>query len=285
MTALFRLLARLPLPWLHTLGVGLGWLAWWASPTYRRRFTQNTRAAGFDWEQVRPAISAAGVMLAELPWLWMRPTTKTSELPLQWDGLEHVQTALARGRGLIFLSPHLGCWELGAQLMAEQLGPRHGPLWVLYRPARKAWLQEVVSAARQRPFMQAAPASLAGVRQLLRTLRQGGHIGILPDQVPPLGQGVWSRFFGRDAYTMTLGVRLARQTGASVLMCWCERLPHGQGYISHFEPWDDAGLYDVQTPLELAVLGMNQHIEAMVRRAPGQYLWGYARDKQPRSEG
>ena len=284
MTAFFRLLSRLPLPWLQTLGVGLGWLVWWSSPTYRRRFLQNTQAAGLRWDQVKPAVAAAGMVLAELPWLWMRPASKRLDVPLHWDGLNHLIDALQQGRGMILLSPHLGCWELGAQMMAEHLGPVHGPMWVMYRPARKAWLRDLVAGSRQRPFLQAAPANQSGVRQLLRTLRQGGYTAILPDQVPPQGQGVWSRFFGRDVYTITLAVRLARQTGAQVVMGWCERLPKGQGFTSHFEPWDHAGLQGAQVSLEDTVLAMNQHIEAMVRRAPGQYLWGYARDKQPRNE-
>ncbi|MEY3653301.1 MAG: hypothetical protein RL739_1471 [Pseudomonadota bacterium] len=284
MTALFRLLSRLPLPWLQTLGAGLGWMVWWASPSYRHRFLQNTQAAGLRWDQVRPAVAAAGMVLAELPWLWMRPASKRLDVPLHWDGLNHVTDALQQGQGMILLSPHLGCWELGAQMMAEHLGPVHGPMWVMYRPARKAWLRDLVAGSRQRPFLQAAPANQSGVRQLLRTLRQGGYTAILPDQVPPLGQGVWSRFFGRDVYTITLAVRLARQTGAQVVMGWCERLPKGRGFISHFEPWDHAGLQGAKVSLEDTVLAMNQHIEDMVRRAPGQYLWGYARDKQPRNE-
>lgn len=284
MTAFFRMLSRLPLPWLQTLGAGLGWMVWWASPSYRHRFLQNTQAAGLRWDQVKPAVAAAGMVLAELPWLWMRPASKRLDVPLHWDGLNHVTDALQQGRGMILLSPHLGCWELGAQMMAEHLGPVHGPMWVMYRPARKAWLRDLVAGSRQRPFLQAAPANQSGVRQLLRTLRQGGYTAILPDQVPPQGQGVWSRFFGRDVYTITLAVRLARQTGAQVVMGWCERLPKGQGFISHFEPWDHAGLQGAQVSLEDTVLAMNQHIEAMVRRAPGQYLWGYARDKQPRNE-
>lgn len=284
MTAFFRLLSRLPLPWLQTLGAGLGWMVWWASPSYRHRFLQNTQAAGLRWDQVKPAVAAAGMVLAELPWLWMRPASKRLDVPLHWDGLNHVTDALQQGRGMILLSPHLGCWELGAQMMAEHLGPVHGPMWVMYRPARKAWLRDLVAGSRQRPFLQAAPANQSGVRQLLRTLRQGGYTAILPDQVPPQGQGVWSRFFGRDVYTITLAVRLARQTGAQVVMGWCERLPKGRGFISHFEPWDHAGLQGAQVSLEDTVLAMNQHIEAMVRRAPGQYLWGYARDKQPRNE-
>ena len=284
MTAFFRLLSRLPLPWLQTLGAGLGWMVWWASPSYRHRFLQNTQAAGLRWDQVKPAVAAAGMVLAELPWLWMRPAAKRLDVPLHWDGLNHLIDALQQGRGMILLSPHLGCWELGAQMMAEHLGPVHGPMWVMYRPARKAWLRDLVAGSRQRPFLQAAPANQSGVRQLLRTLRQGGSTAILPDQVPPQGQGVWSRFFGRDVYTITLAVRLARQTGSRVVMGWCERLPKGQGFISHFEPWDHAGLQGAQVSLEDTVLAMNQHIEAMVRRAPGQYLWGYARNKQPRAE-
>lgn len=96
---------------------------------------------------------------------------------------------------------------------------------------------------------------------------------------------MWSPFLGRDAYTITLAVRLARQTQARVVMAWCERLPMGQGFTSHVQAWDFPGLYDAQTPVEDAVLAMNAQIESMVRQAPGQYLWGYARYKQPRAEG
>jgi KDO2-lipid IV(A) lauroyltransferase len=143
----------------------------------------------------------------------------------------------------------------------------------------------LVANARTRPYLDSAPTSLAGVRTLIRALRNGGYTAILPDQVPPLGQGVWAPFFGRDVYTMTLLAKLAQQTGAQVILTWCERLPAGQGFCMHMRPFDAPEMKDATALPEVAAAAVNRGVEAMVRNAPGQYLWGYARDKQPRAEG
>jgi len=124
------------------------------------------------------------------------------------------------------------------------------------------------------------PTTLAGVRQMIKALRRGEAVGLLPDQVPPDGQGVWSPVFGRDAYTMTLAVRLAQQTGAAVVLARCERLPWGRGFVTRFEPLSAP----LDERLEDAVLQINQAMEHLIRQCPEQYLWGYARYKQPRAE-
>ena len=285
MSLLFRLLAHVRLSWMQRLGALLGWLVWGLSPSYRRNFKANVAAAGVAWSAARPAIAATGMMLAELPWLWMRPHDQSLGHRVQWDGAEHFEAAMQAGRGVIIMSPHLGCWEMGAQAIAEKYGPRFGPLVALFRPARKAWLEPLVTHARQRPYLETAPTTLAGVRTLMRALRAGGYTAILPDQVPPRGQGAWAPFFGRDVYTMTLLAKLAQQSGAAVLACWCERLPPGQGYCLHMRPFDVPELRVATTTPEQAAAAINRQVESMLLQAPGQYLWGYARDKQPRSEG
>ena len=284
-TRLFHFLARIPLPVMQRLGAVLGWLVWGFSPSYRRNFKANVQAAGVPWHEARPAIAAIGAMLAELPWVWMRPHTAKLDGLVTWDGAEHFEAAMTAGKGAIIMSPHLGAWEIGAQAIAEKFGPAHGPLVALFRPARKAWLEPLVANARTRPYLDSAPTSLAGVRTLIRTLRQGGYTAILPDQVPPLGQGVWAPFFGREVYTMTLLAKLAQQTGAQVILTWCERLPPGQGFCLHMRPFEAAEMRDAHISPELAAAAVNRGVEAMVRDAPGQYLWGYARDKHPRAEG
>src|SRR2546427_11598174 len=95
------------------------------------------------------------------------------------------------------------CFELSVQHAARQWSAEHGEITILYRPARQPWLARVMETARNRPGVQAVPTTLAGVRQMIKALRKGAAVGLLPDQVPPEGQGVWSPFFGRDAYTMT----------------------------------------------------------------------------------
>lgn len=281
----FEFLARAPLPWMQRLGAALGWWVWWLSPSYRRNFKANVQAAGVAWRDARPAVAAMGAMVAELPWVWMRPHSAKLDGLVKWDGAEHFEAAMQVGQGVIIMSPHLGSWEMGAQAIAEKFGPTYGPMVALFRPARKAWLEPLVARARTRPYLDSAPTSLAGVRTLIRTLRNGGYTAILPDQVPPLGQGVWAPFFGRDVYTMTLLSKLAQQTGAQIILTWCERLPVGQGFCMHMRPFDAPEMKDASVSPELAAAAVNRGVERMVLNAPGQYLWGYARDKSPRAEG
>jgi len=282
MTSLFRFLALVPLRWMQGLGAGLGWVVWFVSPSYRNQFHHQIRAAGLTWAQTRAAVSATGMMVAELPWLWARAQGQSVLPRVQWTGLGYFEEAMQAAKGVILLSPHLGCWEMGGQALAEKLGPAHGDLLALYRPPRKAWLQEVVGLSRQRTYFKTASASLRGVRALVKHLHKGGYTAILPDQVPPEGQGIWASFFGRSVYTMTLLPKLAQQTGATVLLAWCERLDAGR-YVFHVLPPSLQALNHADTTAEQAALLMNQAIERMVLSRPDQYLWGYARDKQPRA--
>jgi len=274
MTVLFHFLARLPLWLLHGVGAGLGWLVFGLSPVYRRRFLAHARMAGCTAGQWRAAVGQAGRLVAEIPRLWLgRP------VPLHWAGAQHIETALAQGRGIVFLTPHLGCFEITAQAYAQRFGARQ-PMTVLFRTPRKDWLRELVADARNRPGLQAVPTTLAGVKQLLKALRQGQSVGLLPDQVPPLGLGVWAPFFGQPAYTMTLSARLAQQTGAAVLVAWGERLPWGRGFRIHVQPLGQ----DLPADMQEAAAVINRAMEQLIVACPQQYLWGYARYKQPREE-
>jgi len=275
MITLFKILSVLPLSLVHGLGWSLGWLVFIASGVYRRRFLANARQAGMGWRQWLGAVGESGKLVAELPRLWLgRP------VPVLWEGAQHVEDALAVGRGVVFLTPHLGCFEITAQAYARRYGQGTQPMTVLFRPPRQSWLRELVTNARARPGLHTAPTTLAGVKQMIKALKQGQCLGLLPDQVPPLGMGLWVPFFGRDAYTMTLSVRLAQQTGATVLMAWGERLSWGRGYRVHVQPLNTVLPVDSAQ----AVRVINQAMEALILSCPQQYLWGYARYKQPRQE-
>jgi KDO2-lipid IV(A) lauroyltransferase len=269
--SLFRLMALLPLPVLHACGTAAGWLAFGLGPVYRRRFLANARRAGFALAQVRAAVGEAGKLLLEAPRLWFGRA-----VPIDWDGAGLIEAARAQGRGIVFLTPHLGCFEATAQGYAR----RFGRITVLYRPARKPWLRELVDTARERDNLAAAPTTLAGVRQMLRALKAGEAVGLLPDQVPPDGLGVWAPFFGEPAYTMTLPARLVQQTGAVLLLAWGERLAHGAGYRIHLR----AAPGELPSDPQAAAATVNAWMESLVREAPQQYLWAYARYKSPRKE-
>jgi len=281
MLTLFRWLSRWPLWLLHAVGGVLGWVSYALSPVYRRRFDANVAQARIARDQARPAIAEAGRLLLELPYLWLRPTTRSIAPRVAWDGEGLVDAAHAAGRGIVFLTPHMGCFEVTAQAYAERYAPGHGPITVLYRPARKPWLRPLVDTARQRPGLATAPATLSGVRQMIRALRRGEAVGLLPDQVPPDPMGVWAPFFGRPAYTMTLAARLAQQTGAALLLAWGERLPRGRGYVVHLSRLPEALPAGDEAQAESAAV-VNRAMEGLIRQRPQQYLWGYDRYKTPR---
>jgi KDO2-lipid IV(A) lauroyltransferase len=281
MHLLFRFLSSWPLPLLHALGGLLGWLVWFVSPAYRRNFRAQVAQAGLPFEQARPAIADAGRLAAELPRLWLRPQHESCLPQVQLEGREVVDGLRAQGRGVTFFSAHCGSFELAPQALAEL----YGPVTALYRPSRQPWLAELMRVSRQRPGLAMAPASLAGIRQMLKALRSGGSVALLTDQVPPEGLGLWAPFFGRPAYSMTLAAKLALQSGAALVPVRTERLPAGRGYRMQFQA-PVPGL-DVTPPPDLlqAVTLVNQANEALILSLPGQYLWAYARYKQPRRSG
>jgi KDO2-lipid IV(A) lauroyltransferase len=269
---LMGLAAGFPLAVLHALGGLLGWAMYGLSPTYRRHLRENLAAAGYhDPATRRAAIAGAGRLLAELPAVWLRSRTEITGLVQQIDGREHVDTARAAGKGIVFLTPHLGCFEITAKIAAEEF-----PITVLYRAPKFAWLQPLIEKGRGQDNVRLARADLSGVRELLAALVRKEAVGILPDQVPGEGEGEWVDFFGRPAYTMTLAARLAARPGSACLLAFGERLPGGEGFVLHIRPLPAAA------PGESGTRRMNRALEALIRECPGQYLWGYNRYKRPK---
>ncbi|MEI2415828.1 lysophospholipid acyltransferase family protein [Orrella sp. JC864] len=270
--ALFRLLACLPLPWLQGLGRGLGRLVYALPGKYRDRLRANAAQAGYDDPAfARRAAGETGAMILELARVWFRGERSLAQVVSDDEAM--VQAVRDEGRGILYLTPHLGCFEITARYVA-----RIAPLTVMFRPPRKAALAPIMQVARQAEGLQVVPATQAGVRAFVRALRAGQAIGMLPDQAPGVGEGVWAPFFGRMAYSVTLPGKLATQTRVPVILVAGERLPRGQGWRMHYvrvpEPLPDS-------PQAQAAL-INQTMETLIRRFPEQYLWGYHRYKTPK---
>jgi KDO2-lipid IV(A) lauroyltransferase len=269
---ILRLAARLPLRWLHAAGTVLGWLAYGLSPVYANHVRENLEASGVCpdraacWKLRRQVIAETGKGVSELIAVWFGPDEAVARR-VACDVWSIAEQARREGCGVIFLTPHLGCFEISALYAAQRL-----PITVLYRPPKLAWLEPLMIAGRQRGLAKVAPANLRGVRMLYKALRNGEAIGLLPDQTPGVGEGVWAGFFGRPAYTMTLVGRLQKATGAAIIMAFAERLPRGCGYRLHLQRLSTAGFDEA---------ALNRAVEALVRRCPAQYLWGYNRYKIP----
>jgi Kdo2-lipid IVA lauroyltransferase/acyltransferase len=271
-SVLLRLVGKLPLPLLHALGSVLGWATYGISPTYRRNLRANLRQAGYTDARVRrEAIAAAGKMLFEMPAIWFRPQDEVAALVREVRGLDEALAVRARGKPLLFLTPHIGCFEITAQYTSL-----HVPLTVLYRPPKLSWLEPLMIEGRNRPNLRLAPADMSGVRAIFRALKDGEAVGFLPDQVPGEGEGEWAEFFGRPAYTMTLAAKLAEREGVGCFLVLGRRLPRGRGYAMEFRPLPG------KLEGERATRRLNRALEDLVRECPGQYLWSYNRYKVPK---
>ncbi len=267
---LFRFLSIFPLPILHALGAGLGWLVYLASPSYRQRLKDNIARAGYG-SLLSAAIVESGKNILELPFIWCASPQRVLQSAVI-ENWEVAQAALDGGRGAIFLTPHLGCFEIIAQAIAART-----PLSVLYRPPRKQALKPLIEGARARTNLALAPANLSGVRTLLKALKSGKPIGLLPDQVPQHGEGVWADFFGKPAYTMTLPAKLHQMSGAPIVLSYAERLPAGRGYRIRFVRFTET----LGTSPEQQARAINAAMEKLIARSPAQYFWSYHRYKTP----
>ena len=275
---LASLFARLPLPFVHLLGVGLGWAAYGLAPSYRKRLRENLDASGIAENSaqlnalIRANVAESGKAILELPFVWLRPTGDVLAKVSVADGWQAVQTAHAEGKGLIMLTPHLGSFEMIGRYLGAQF-----PITVLYRPPKLSWLEPIMRAGRERDQARLATTDVSGVRALLRALKRGEALGILPDQAPGAGEGVWADFFNRPAYTMTLIRRLQQRSGAPIIAMYAERLNEGRGFSLHFKRIS-APLADEDVA---AARQMNLAMEDLIRQCPSQYLWSYNRYKVP----
>ncbi|HTT13866.1 MAG TPA: lysophospholipid acyltransferase family protein [Burkholderiaceae bacterium] len=278
---LLRLIARLPLGWVHALGGWLGLAVYALSPTYRRRLRANLARAGFDVDALCLACAReAGKQAVETAWVWLRPAADLRAVMQVVDGAVE-REAIASGRPVIYLTPHLGCFEITAQYCVLNAWQPPRSLTALYRIPRKEILRPLVELGRTRNGVELAPASLGGVRQLLRALKRGNAVGILPDQVPSAGDGVWVPFFGRAAYTMTLPGKLAHAANAIVLFIFGERVRAGSGTGAGFRIHFHALSAPLSGEAERDARQINLDLEHVIRTCPTQYLWGYNRYKRP----
>lgn len=245
----------------------------------RRRLRENLATAGYTG-RVSPAAAAVGIgrMAIETAGVWRTRDAVLLERVKRVDGWDGVLAARGTGRGVIFLTPHLATFEYASLFIGSQM-----PITVMFRPPRVAWAEPLLRAGRDRLQIKSEPAEMSGIRAMLKALRRGETIGLLPDQVPDTrrgGEGAWAPFFGRAAYTMTLVQKLAKTTGALVVMVACVRLPQAAGYrlvFTSLPPFSDA--------IDAAARELNAAVEAAIALAPDQYLWSYNRYKAPAGAG
>jgi KDO2-lipid IV(A) lauroyltransferase len=265
----------------HALGAFAGRLVYFLSPRYRSRVLENLRNSGLcaGPEDVRRFAhgnaAEIGKGATELAWALFR-SAEIVGLVRERVGWEAVERLRAAHRPIIFVTPHLGGYDVAGRYLWS-----HVPILAMYRPHKIFWVDQLLREGRNQGAApdgtNVAPATLAGVRMVLKHLRRGGCSVVLPDQVPGLGEGEWAEFFGRPAYTMTLLGRLQEASGAAIVFCYAERLAHGAGYRLHLEELPEPLPQDRRE----AALRVNAAVERLIRTCPMQYLWGYNRYKRP----
>jgi KDO2-lipid IV(A) lauroyltransferase len=278
----FRILSWLPLPLVHRMGEMLGRSMMIFSNDLRDTARTNIQKCFPDWSQqkqeqlAQDCLQETAKATLETGALWLWPMSRVLPMIRKISGEDLLKQAMANGKGVILAIPHLGAWE-----MVGLYGSTHWPMTSLYRPPRQSALNEVMRHGRERAGAKLVPTDAGGIRALYKALGRGELIAILPDQDPDRSSGVFAPFFSVQANTMTLLSRLARKSGATVLMAYAERLPNGEGYHLHFQK-TDAGLVEGDDAQKATQL--NHAVEQCVLQQPAQYQWAYKRFKT-RPEG
>jgi KDO2-lipid IV(A) lauroyltransferase len=271
---LLRLSALLPLALARKMGRLMAAL-YWPFGGRSRKVTEINIAAAFpqlDHEQqrklARDSILSTGELLTEMGHVWLKPWTRVAALILEVHGVELIEQARSEGKGVILLAPHLGNWEV-IGLHAGSLGKTVS----LFQPPKIEGLGPIIQSARQTSGATLVPTDSRGLVKLLRSVKQGGMSGILPDQVPDdVSSGENSLFMGVPCFTGTLASNMIRRTSAVAIFCYARRVPGG--FALTYERAED-DIYSEDTSLSLAAL--NRGVERCLERCVEQYQWEYKR--------
>ena len=213
-----------------------------------------------------------GKTLIECFWLWRHPQQVLGSL----SGSIHNEHVLKQAgkQGSLFVTPHFGSWEFIGLLTAS-----HSNLLILYTPPKSAYVDMLSCQGRSSTGGKVLSTTNLNARQLIKHVKSGGSIGILPDQVPDGNGGCYSQFYGRKAYTSTLVCKLANKLRCPVIFCYALR-------NSKIPPRYDAYYYEApdeiySDDISIGTDALNKCIESYINTRPEQYLWGYKRFKKP----
>lgn len=271
---LIRVLSWLPLWLCHVLAVPLGWLLN-RLPLRKQRVVDTHLALAFPdldaaaRHRLRRAhwIEMARLVL-EMGAVWHWSERRLLKHIVAVEGWDQAEAALESGAGFLLVGGHLGNWEIMNLYATLRL-----PMNCLYKAPSDPRVDRLLTQSRQRFGGQLVASGSPAMRKLLKTLREGGGVGLLADQQPKQGEGVFTPWFGEPALTMTLVNRLARRTGCAVLLMSTRRIPF-RGWTIAFERADDRVMNS--DPME-ANRCLQAWLEERIRQTPTQYLWSYKR--------
>ncbi|MGP9665692.1 lysophospholipid acyltransferase family protein [Halomonas sp. AOP22-C1-8] len=271
---LWRRLSRWPLPRLWRFASTLGPLVYCFSRRERNVTDINLKVVYPALDQrkrralAKQSLRHSTATMMELGYAWMAEPARVEASIIEVHGRDKLDSARSQGQGVIVLAPHFGNWEVLNFWLSS-----HFPFTAMYEPPKITNLEPIIRHGRERMGAQLVPTNPRGVAALLKALKRSEAIGILPDQEPDWGSGVFAPFYSRDAYTATLLPKLVARTQARVVTGVALRLPR-RGFAIHFLDADER-VYSADETVSAS--GVNASVEASIALEPAQYQWEYKR--------
>ena len=210
------------------------------------------------------------VETACISWQWSR--NKVAGLIKNANGLDLVRRELNQGKSIIFLTPHIGNFEIALKYTATQL--ENYKFTVLYKPSKDDFLETMMKEGRGEANITPVPTNRHGVMALIKAVRRGEIVGILPDNVASSGDGVWVNFFGEPVYAMTLATKMTLMENTATFLVSSTR--YNDGFSVKYIPFVPQSVDLVEV-----IQDMYHQFEKMILIAPSQYYWSYDRFRVP----
>lgn len=272
---LLKLLALLPLRINQALGAFVGWVIWGLRlrPEKITRLNIDTCYPQLS-QQERDRLVKASVMgtaqtMTELAFVWFSSPEKVLKKVVKVEGEELLQKSREQGKGVMFLGPHLGNWEVTGLYLGSRF-----QMASMYKPPKMPDFEKAMSQARGQTGAELVPTTPRGVARLLTILKNGGVVGILPDQVPTQNSSEFAPFFGREAHTMILVSKMLQKVDVDVYTAYAIRLPKGEGFTLCIRAVAPA-IFDAD--LRTSLTALNRAVELAIADAIPQYQWEYKR--------
>jgi KDO2-lipid IV(A) lauroyltransferase len=275
--SLLCLLARLPLPAIRALGAGVGLLSLRLSNKSAKRLPHNLLITGLATpesveQMTRDTAKALGMTLAEAALIaWQKDRARITRLFEVDESFYAVKALLEAGKNIVFLTPHIGNFEVAVKYFAYHL-PMN--IQILYKPSKDPVIEEIMVSGRSEVNITPVPTNRKGVLSMMKHLKSGGCLGILPDNVASGGDGEWVKFFGQDVYATSLAAKICQQPDTVAVIV--QNLRTKTGFKSKCVPFkpSNSDTHDIMQELY-------KEIEKLVREAPEQYYWSYDRFRHP----
>ncbi|MBY0380036.1 MAG: hypothetical protein K2P99_06535, partial [Burkholderiales bacterium] len=202
---------------------------------------------------------------------WFRTKTYNYNLIKHWDGFDAVIDASKTGKPIVFLTPHIGNFEIAVKAVAHCFGTN---FTILYKPSKDIWFHHLMKTGRMEDNIKAVPTNSRGIVALVRALNRNEFIGVLPDSVASHGDGTWVDFFGNQVFATTLSAKMLSFKDAITFVVGSFRVSGGFNleFVPYLKKTDD---------IHVIVQDIYRVIEKMVEKAPAQYFWSYDRFRTP----